>query len=392
MLTKLEIQFKFYEMAELNEQGESQTPALDLQKPYQALPLLPPLQDIETAEILKICIEARSAIAELKQAIRLIPNPQVLLRTIPFLEAKASSEIENIVTTTDKLFEFRWNYKNADPSTKEALRYSDAVYRGFEAMQSRPLSTRIAEEICSEILGKETFVRKVPGTALKNQASGEIIYTPPEGEPFLRDLLSNWERFINESNQFDPLIKMAVMHYQFEAIHPFTDGNGRTGRILNTLFLIQSGLISEPVLYLSRYILRNRAKYNRVLMNVTVRKNWNEMIVFFLRGIEETSIWTISKIAAIRRLEDQTIDFVKRKIPRVYSYELINLIFELPYCRIADLTEAGIAKRQTASQYLTKLNEIGVLYEIKRAKEKLFVNARFMNLLTDESNKIVPFD
>mgnify|MGYP000923180226 CR=1 FL=1 len=361
-------------------------PKWDPTKPYQDLPQLPPKADIETKRILRKCIEARAALAELKQAAELIPNPSMLINTLPLLEAKASSEIENIVTTTDKLFEHLNSEANADPATKEALRYSTALFQGFQALSKYPLSTRTAEEICSKIKGVEMRVRRIPGTALGNQATGEIVYTPPGGEDALRNLLSNWENFLHNATEIDPLIRLAVAHYQFEAIHPFTDGNGRTGRIINSLFLIEQQLLSIPVLYLSRYILERRADYNQLLLSVTRDEDWEPWIEFVLDAVADTSRWTTNKIAAIRSLSEATAEYVKAKLPKVYSYELVSLIFERPYCRIGNVVDKGIAKRQTASVYLKQLVDIGVLVENAELKEKLFINPRLMKLLSDESN------
>ncbi len=361
-------------------------------KPYQELPPLPPTVDIETKDVLRQCINSRAALAELKQAAQLIPNPAILINTLPLLEAKASSEIENIVTTTDKLFEHLRNETNADPATKEALRYSWALFDGFNTLNEHPLNTRTAEAICTNIKGVEMTVRRIPGTALGNEARGEIIYTPPVGENVLRDLLANWERFLHNQVTLDPLIRMAVGHYQFEAIHPFTDGNGRTGRIINSLFLIEQGLLTLPVLYLSRYILKYRATYNQVLLQVTKEQDWESLILFVLRGVEETANWTTAKIAAIKELTAHTLEYVKRSAPKIYSYELVNLIFELPYCRIGNLVEKDIAKRQAASQYLKRLVEIGVLVEFPSTKEKLFVHPKLMRLLTQDVNDFAPYN
>lgn len=365
--------------------------AWDPQKPYQELPHLPPPAEIETVAVLRHCIAARSALAELKQAAQLIPNPAILINTLPLLEARASSEIENIVTTTDKLFEHLKHEANADPTTKEALRYSSALFEGFARSKEHPLNTRTAEMICSRLRGFDVKVRSVPGTALTSDRSGEVIYTPPVGESVLRELLANWERFIHSDDQLDPLIKMAAAHYQFEAIHPFTDGNGRTGRIINSLYLIEKDLLTLPVLYLSRYILQNRGEYNRRLLRVTETGEWEQWIKFILIGVEETSRWTTEKIAAIRELADNTRIYLKDALPAIYSYELANIIFELPYCRISNLIERGIAQRQTASRYLKKLVDIGVLAEVRAAKEKLFVNPKFMRLLTQETNTFERF-
>ena len=360
-------------------------------QPYLDLPTLPPQVDIETKAILKQCITARAALAELKQAAELIPNQAVLINTLPLLEAGASSEIENIVTTTDKLFQFLRNEDQADPATKEALRYSSALFEGFKALDQHPLNTRTIEDICTQIKGIQMNVRRTPGTALANDKTGEVIYTPPVGEDVLRTMLANWERFLHNAVEIDPLIRMAVTHYQFEAIHPFTDGNGRTGRIVNSLFLIQEGLLTLPILYLSRYIIQNKADYYRLLLQVTREQDWEAWIIYVLKGVEETATWTTAKIAAIRALSEHTVDYVRNKLPKVYSHELVSLIFELPYCRISSLAEAGIAKRQAASQYLKQLVEIGVLIEAPVTKEKLFIHPKLMQLLSKDSNEFKPY-
>ena len=268
--------------------------------PYNHLPLLPPAGDLETKAVLKQCIEARAAVAELKRAAERIPNQGILINTLPLLEAQASSEVENIVTTTDRLFQYRESNEQADPATKEALRYSTAMLERFRTLAKRPLSTRTAEQICTKIKGVSMQVRRVPGTALA-RVTGEVVYTPPVGETLLRDLLANWEKFLHESTDLDPLVRMAVGHYQFEAIHPFTDGNGRTGRILNSLFLIQENLLTLPILYLSRHIIRRRADYYRFLQAVTCEQRWEEWILYMLQGVAETAAWTTAKIDAIQR-------------------------------------------------------------------------------------------
>ena len=358
---------------------------------YNDLPILPPAKALETHKVLKCCITARAALAELKQAAELIPNPGVLIKTLPLLEACASSEIENIVTTTDRLFQYRYEDEQADPATREALRYSHALLEGYKALKQRPLSTRTAEQICSEIKGREMTVRRVPGTALASAKDNRVVYTPPEGEDTIRTLLANWESFLHTRTEFDPLVRMAAAHYQFEAIHPFTDGNGRTGRVLNSLFLIEQDLLTLPVLYLSRYIIQNKPDYYRLLLGVTRDEAWEEWLLYSLRGVEETATWTTAKIAAIRALSVATTEHVRRQLPKIYTYELVNLIFELPYCRIANLTEAGIAKRQAASRYLKQLQAIGVLKETVVGKEKLFLHPKFMKLLTQDGNQFEPY-
>jgi Fic family protein len=353
-------------------------------KPFNNLPKLPPAADIEARNILKACIEARSALAELKVAGDLVPNQAVLINSIPVLEAQASSEIENIVTTTDRLFRFanRGAEAQADPATKEALRYRKALHHGFKQLARRPLTTATAVEVCRTIRGVEMDIRSTPGTALANNATGEIIYTPPEGEARLRDLMADWERFLHNHEHIDPLIRMAVAHYQFEAIHPFADGNGRTGRVLNLLFLVEKDLLKLPVLYLSRHLIRHKSDYYRLLLKVTAEANWEEWILFMLRAVLETAKWTTEKIRAIRDLLEETLEVVRNRAPKIYSHELVELIFMQPYCRIENLVSAKIAQRQSASVYLKKLAAIGVLEEHKAGREKLFVNPTFLRLLT----------
>lgn len=355
------------------------------EKPYNNLPLLPPAFDLESKAVLKRCITARAALAELKQAAKLIPNQAMLINTLPLLEAKDSSEIENIVTTTDKLFQYASSKTVGDAATKETLRYRSALNEGWHMLAQRPINTTMAEHICTQIRGVEMQVRKVPGTALAT-SQGKVIYTPPEGEQHLRDLLSNWERSLYEQNDLDPLIRMALMHYQFEAIHPFTDGNGRTGRILNILYLVQEELLTLPILYLSRYIIANKANYYSNLLSVTREQAWEPWILYMLMAVEETAIWTTQKITAIRQLADHTADYVRISIPKVYSRELVDVIFQQPYCRIQNLVDANISKRQTASEYLKKLVAVGVLEEQRAGRERLFIHPKLIKLVTTQSN------
>jgi Fic family protein len=386
----------------------------DPSKPYNELPPLPPTADIETRAILKACIEARAALAELKQAGELIPNQAVLINSIPLLEAQASSEIENIVTTTDRLFQYADDRSgNADPATKEALRYRTALKEGFEFLTGRstgrpenglapsgggvsdsrnaggsttpPLTTRTAVQVCQTIKGTDIDIRRTPGTTLMNDATGERIYTPPEGEALIRDKLANWERFLHETTDIDPLIRMAIGHYQFEAIHPFIDGNGRTGRVLNLLYLVDQGLLDTPVLYFSRAIIQNKADYYRLLLGVTREANnekaWEDWILYMLLAVADTARWTTGRIRAIRSLMQDTADKMRREAPQIYSRELVELIFEQPYCRIGNLVDAGLAHRQTASTHLKKLCDIGILREEKAGREKLFINPALLNAL-----------
>lgn len=363
------------------------------ERPYNELPLLPPSIELETKAVLRQCISARVALAELKQAAELIPNQAMLINTLPLLEAKDSSEIENIVTTTDKLFQYvDSDEANADPATKEALRYRRALYEGWKALAERPINTNMAESICSQVKGVDMRVRKVPGTALANERTGEIISTPPAGERVLPDLLSNWERFLHEQPELDPLIRMAVMHYQFEAIHPFTDGNGRTGRILNILYLVQEELLTLPILYLSRYIIANKGDYYSGLLAVTKDQAWESWLLYMLEAVESTAKWTTQKILSVRDLADHTADYVRQQLPKIYSRELIDVIFEQPYGRISNVVGAGIAKRQTASEYLKKLVAIGVLREEQAGRERLFIHPKLIRLITQDGNVFKPYE
>lgn len=351
--------------------------------PYNTLPLLPPKQEVETRAVLKACIEARAALSELKLAGELIPNQAVLINTLPLLEAQASSEIENIVTTADRLFKFAGDTEGqADAATKEALRYRTALHEGFKHLAVRPLSTSTAVQICRTIKGVALDIRQTRGTVLINESSGTVIFTPPEGEALIREKLANWEHFIHETVTIDPVICMAIMHYQFEAIHPFTDGNGRTGRILNLLYLVEKKLLNIPVLYLSRYIIRHKAEYYRYLLAVSTDSDWETWILYMLRAVTETAQWTTEKIKKIRELLEISTNSLRANAPQIYSHELAELIFVQPYCRINNVIEAGLAKRQTASVYLKKMCEIGLLKEIKAGREKLFINPAFLKLLT----------
>jgi Fic family protein len=356
----------------------------DPTQPFNDLPSLPPAGETETRRTLKACVEARAALAELRGTGHLIPNQAVLINSIPTLEAQASSEIENIVTTADRLFRYAGDGDvNADPATKEALNYRRALYVGSDLLQRRPVSTGMAATICSIVKGVDMDVRNTPGTALISQKTGAVIYTPPEGEGRLRDMLANWEKYLHDATDVDPLIRMAVAHYQFEAIHPFIDGNGRTGRVLNLLFLIEQKLLEIPVLYLSRYIIEHRADYYHLLLSVTAGQKWEDWICYMLAATTETARWTTAKVGAIRDLLDETTEKIKREAPRIYSRELAEVIFEQPYSRIANLVDAKIAQRQSASQYLKALCDIGVLEEHKSGREKLFLNPALLRILTD---------
>lgn len=370
----------------------SKVKGFDPERPYNDLPLLPPAQSLETLPVMRKCVTAGRALAGLQEAAGLIPNQDVLINTIPLREAKDSSAIENIVTTNDSLFKFaNIDPEQADDATKETLRYRTALMQGFKDIQDRPLTTRTAVMVCRAIKNVDLDIRRTPGTALALQPTGKIIYTPPDGENILRDKLSNLEHFLHNQEDIDPLIRMAAAHYQFEAIHPFADGNGRTGRILNTLFLIDKKLLDLPVLYLSRYINKNRTEYYGRLLDVTTSGAWEPWLLYMLSAVEETSLWTKEKIRAVRDLMDATVDYVSSSSPKIYSRELIEVIFTQPYSRIGDVVNAKLANRATASKYLKELVAKGVLQERKEGRENIYINVRFLDLLTAETNAFQKF-
>ena len=249
----------------------------------------------------------------------------------------------------------------------------------------------MAVEICRTITGIELDIRATPGTSLRNHITGDVIYTPPEGQALLREFLANWERFVNEPGDLDPIVQMAVQHYQFEAIHPFPDGNGRTGRILNILVLNQAGLLELPTLYLSRAILRSRADYYKLLLNVTASGEWEPWILYMVHAVEETSRWTTMKIRAIQDLMNHTMTYVRTRAPKIFSRDLIDVVFAQPYARIANLTERGIAKRQTGSTYLKELARLGVLEEHKVGRDKIFVHRKYLSLLSSDGHEFEPY-
>lgn len=358
---------------------------LNPEQPYNDLPLLPPSVELETTAVLKQCIRSSRALAEVKGAAKLIPDPSVLINSIPLREAQASSEIENIVTTTDELFRAAAAERESDnPAIKEVLRYRTALRAGFEALEGRPISVNLLRDTCSTLMNRQIDVRKVPGTRVANQQTGQVIYTPPEGEEIIRQKLNNLETFIHAEDGLDPLIRLAVIHYQFEAIHPFHDGNGRTGRILNLLYLIEKGLLDAPILYLSRYIIDNKPDYYRLLQGVTKHGQWEPWLLFILNAVESTAGWTTGRIHAIRDLMEETTERCRADLPgKVFSLELMHLIFRQPYCRINFLVEAGLAKRETAARYLDSLEELGILKHEKVGRDKVYLNQPFLQLLME---------
>ena len=362
-------------------------------KPYNDLPALPPAANTETRAILKACITASRHLAALHASADLLPNRHILTNTLPLMEAQASSEIENIVTTADELFRYAAveNTDTLPPALKEAFGYRKAVRQGVDMLEHRPLCTNTAIELCRVLRSTNAGIRSTPGCCLRNQATGQVVYTPPEGEPLIREKLADWERYMNGHMDIDPLIRLAVGHYQFEAIHPFPDGNGRTGRILNILFLIQEHLLSSPILYLSRTIIRDKTAYYSRLNAVTANGEWEPFILYMINAVGETAAWTHRRITLVRQLLDETAAFMLEPLGASYSHELADLLFVWPYCRISNLVDAGIAQRQTATRYLDALAEAGILDIVRQGKTKLFVNKRLLALLLTETEVWLPF-
>jgi len=357
--------------------------AFDRSQPYNDLPLLPPATDLESKAVLKQVIASRTAMANLRGAAKLLPNQGVLIQAIGLQEAKLSSEIENIVTTNDDLFRgFANDGEGASPQTKEVLRYKDALWQGHQwVRQGMPLTTRLFETLYQTVKLADDGVRRLPGTKLANPVSGQIVYCPPEGEALIRDKLANLEKFINGASELDPLVRMAVMHYQFEAIHPFPDGNGRVGRILNILQLQAEGLMDIPILYLSRYIIENKAAYYRGLSGVTENGDWEPWVMYMLRGVETMADVTRQRIEAVLALMASASTAAEKVLPKVQVPAILDVVFRHPYCKVRFLEEAGLGSRPTCTKYLRLLVGAGLLREQSVWKQNYFINDAFFEAL-----------
>jgi len=352
------------------------------------LSALPPLQELETIAILKQLAQSHRYLAELKGTSKTIPNESILINTLTLQEAKDSSEIENIVTTHDDLYKENILI-HTNPATKEVLNYAQGLKLGFEIVRKEHLLlNKHILTIQKELLENNAGFRIQAGTKLVN-SQGQTVYTPPQSATEVLDLMSNLEKFINDNDfsDLDPLIKMAIIHYQFESIHPFYDGNGRTGRIINILYLVLQELLDIPILYLSRYITQNKAEYYQVLQDVRTKNDWGNLILYFLKSIEVTAKQTIDLITNIKNLMQD----YKDKLPKIYSQDLLNILFKNPYTKIEFLEkELGIA-RQTASIYLDKIASVGLLEKVKIKNSNYYMNNSLIDCLTNsnvrETNK-----
>lgn len=351
-------------------------------EPYNGLPLLPPRANLETKSVLLKTITASRALAQLNGTIQNLPNPRLFLDTIHLQEAKASSEIENIITTNDELYKSIVADKKHDNSaTKEVISYKQALWLGLEKLESKPfITTNLCVEIMQCIKQNTSSIRTTSGTTLSN-ANGEVIYTPPSGENVIREKLANLEKFINENKSLDPLIKMALMHYQFEAIHPFSDGNGRTGRILLLLYLKLERLLDIPAIYLSEYIIQNKSEYYKRLRLITEKGEWGNWIMYMLDMIENTAQKGLKRFEDIIELMQVISDEIKTKLPKIYTKDLIEILFKLPYTKRQFLVDARLGTLKTVGNYLILLEENGFLKSVKVGKEKLYLNYRLMEIL-----------
>lgn len=353
---------------------------------YNALPPLPPNIELESKTVLRKVIRASRALAHLNGAIRNLPNPTLFIDSIHLQEAKASSEIENIVTTHEKLYQsYVGEGKFRYGPQKEVINYKEALWLGFERLKDRPfITTNLCVEIVQCIKQNSAGIRVNAGTQLRN-SYGEVVYTPPEGESVIRDKMAQLESFINGESELDPLIKMALAHYQFEAIHPFADGNGRTGRVLLLLHLKMEGLLDVPVLFLSEYIMKHRNEYYRLLRAVTQEGDWESFVLYMLDMVQQSSMAALNRLNKIVELIETTGNSIKERLPKVYSKELMEVLFRLPYTKRQDLIDLQLGTPKTVGGYLKLLEEHGFLRSEKMGRERLYLNEALMKILEERS-------
>ena len=355
---------------------------------FNDLPDLPPTDFIESPEILRHLAKAARHLGELNGLCASLPDPRLLINTIVLQESKNSSAIENIVTTQDELYKAASEDGAASHAAKEVLSYREALYVGLEKMQAQKnlLLTNTMVEVVQTIKQNKSGIRTTPGTALKNAINGEVIYTPPCCEDVLREKLAALEQFINdpEMSSLHPLVKMAIIHYQFEAIHPFADGNGRAGRIVNALYLVQQEILIQPVLYLSSYIVKYNTDYYQLLRGVTEKNNWHDWIMYILTALIETAQLTTKKIRSMLLLKEEFEKKMKVVLGASFSYDLLQLMFALPYLKIELLEKKEIAHRQTASTWLKKLADSDIVRPQKMGRTTYYVNWRLMELLGED--------
>ena len=369
-------------------------PADEIRKEEKySIPSLPLPYDLETKEVLKQLNRANRKLAELKGVAQTIPNERILISSLTLQEAKDSSEVENIVTTQDDLYRAGLDpsHQFINAATKEVLFYREAINEGFRMVRNKDILTLNDIKHVQEILEQNTAgFRTTPGTQLKRENDGAVIYTPPQDGMAIIRYMSNLEQFINDDHlsQLDPLIKMAIIHHQFESIHPFYDGNGRTGRIINILYLVITGLLDLPILYLSRYITHNKVEYYRLIQairdkNTDNAAEWEAWILFMLKGVEVTAEDTISLVKNIGRLMAEYKNVIRPDFGSKYNHELLNGLFYHPYTKIDHVVANMQVSRQTASKYLDRIVALGLLKKEKMGKENYYINTRLMNLFIE---------
>ena len=357
------------------------------QKPYYDLPLLPPEQKLESIELFKALVPASEALAKLSATAEHLPNQAALYQSVILLEAKASSEIEHIVTTDNKLFGSESPKNAPDPMTKEVHRYGSAIHHGLES--HKPLCTNVMEEICSIIRDKPVQVRKVPGTALSHHTTGKIVYTPPDGDKQIRDLLDNLFIWMNSTDGIHSILKAAIAHYQFESIHPFTDGNGRTGRIMVALYLVEQELLQAPVLFLSGEILRDREIYYTLLQKTHETNDFFPYLIWFVNLIHRASLRSTIRANKVRLAMQEVKNKIRQSDRRMYSQDLVNILFRGPIIFANHLVDYGVAGSiSTAHAYLKKLESLGLLVRSnERYNRKTgYINGFLLNALRGEIN------
>lgn len=353
------------------------------------LPTLPldTLEQWETRAVLKKTAQAHRYLAELKGVAATIPNEEILINTLTLQEARHSSEIENIITTQDDLYRAAVaDGASIDPQTKEVQDYASALRAGFRSVRKTRLLRLNDILTIQETLEKNRAgLRKLPGTALRNQVTGEVVYEPPQAAPEIERLMENLVTYLNDDElcDADPLVKMAIIHHQFESIHPFYDGNGRTGRIINMLYLVAKDLLDLPVLYLSRYLIQTKSRYYQELQAVRDNGDWEPWLLYMLEGISHTAQQTIELIGQIRELMQHTKHRMREECPKIYRQELLNNLFNHPYTKIEFVMEDLAVSRITATKYLEELVNIGLLKKIKVGRSNFYINAALMALFLE---------
>ena len=347
------------------------------------LPILPPTVELETTKVLKQLVKAHKSLAELKGTAKTIPNESILIDTLTLQEAKNSSEIENIVTTHDDLYKENILIESKSNAAKEVYNYARGLKLGFLIVREQKLLlNKHILTIQKELLENKAGFRTQAGTKLVD-GFGKVVYTPPQHPKEILDLMGNLEKYINDNNfsEVDTLIKMAVIHYQFESIHPFYDGNGRTGRIINILYLVQKDLLDIPILYLSRYIIKNKADYYKVLQNVRLNNDWESLILYFLKSVEVTALETIDLIIGIKKLMQSYKKSLRTELPKIYSQDLLNNLFKNPYTKIEYLEKDLGVSYLTARKYLDNIAKIGLLEKTKKGKSNYYINNGLIKIL-----------